>query len=147
MAGATSDHDAIRTWTEGKGGEPAAVARVHDVDHVGIVRVMFPCAEQSQHGALTELARLYAPDGCSRPSSTATRWGSARTTTARPTLSAGETPARGRPFPARPYSAATFISTAAKAASSERIRWSMSAAVCSGDGVMRRRSVPRGTVG
>ena len=41
----------------------------------------------------------------------------------------------------------TFSRKAAKAASRERIRWSMSAAVCSGLGVMRSRSVPRGTVG
>lgn len=76
MAETTTDHETIRTWAEGKGGKPAAVARTHDDDHVGIVRIMFPDAEQSQHGSLTEiswgeffqqfedanLALLYEPD-------------------------------------------------------------------------------------
>lgn len=76
MAETTTDHETIRRWAEGKGGKPAAVARTHDDDHVGIVRIMFPEAENSEHGALTEigwdeffrqfeeseLALLYEPD-------------------------------------------------------------------------------------
>ena len=76
MAETTTDHDTIRKWAESKGGKPAAVSRTHDDDHVGIVRIMFPDAENSEHGSLTEigwdeffrqfedseLALLYEPD-------------------------------------------------------------------------------------
>ncbi|WP_029029622.1 hypothetical protein [Salinarimonas rosea] len=76
MAQATTDHETIRKWAEGKGGKPAAVARTHDDDSVGIVRIMFPDAKNSRHDALTEisweeffrqfedaeLALLYEPD-------------------------------------------------------------------------------------
>ncbi|GGK48342.1 hypothetical protein [Salinarimonas ramus] len=56
MAEATTDHDTIRKWAEGKGGKPAAVSRTHGDDSVGIVRIMFPDADQSKHGALTEIS-------------------------------------------------------------------------------------------
>jgi hypothetical protein len=76
MAEATTDHDTIRTWAESKGGKPAAVERTHKGGDVGIIRIMFPDARQSEHDALTEisweeffrqfeesaLALLYEPD-------------------------------------------------------------------------------------
>jgi hypothetical protein len=43
--------------------------------------------------------------------------------------------------------AARLSSSLPQIAEREATRWSMSASVCSGDGVTRRRSVPRGTVG
>ncbi|MEK0086025.1 hypothetical protein [Benzoatithermus flavus] len=77
MAEITTDHDAIRKWAESKGGRPAAVARTHQGGDVGIIRIMFPDAPNSEHDALTEitwdeffeefeereLALLYEPDG------------------------------------------------------------------------------------
>lgn len=76
MAETTTDHEAIRKWAESKGGKPAAVARTHDDGSTGIIRIMFPDAQNSKHGALTEiswgeffqqfedseLALLYEPD-------------------------------------------------------------------------------------
>jgi hypothetical protein len=76
MAEATTDHETIRKWAESKGGKPAAVERTHKGGDVGIVRIMFPNAPQSEHDALVEiswdeffrefeesnLALLYEPD-------------------------------------------------------------------------------------
>jgi hypothetical protein len=76
MAETTTDHDTIRRWAEGKGGKPAAVDRTHTGDDTGIIRLMFPGTQQSEHGALveisweeffrqfeeSELALLYEPD-------------------------------------------------------------------------------------
>lgn len=73
----TINHDEIRSWAERHGGRPAAVARTHSDGDVGIIRVMFPDAPNSEHGALVEiswdeffeefetrkLALLYEPDG------------------------------------------------------------------------------------
>lgn len=56
MAEATTDHDTIREWADSKGGKPAAVESTHKGDDVGIVRIMFPEAEQSEHEALTEIS-------------------------------------------------------------------------------------------
>jgi hypothetical protein len=55
MAEVTTDHDTVRKWAEGKGGKPAAVERTHKGGDVGIIRIMFPGAPQSQHDALTEI--------------------------------------------------------------------------------------------
>jgi hypothetical protein len=55
MAETTTDHDTIRKWAESKGGKPAAVERTHSEDDVGIIRIMFPDAPNSQHDALTEI--------------------------------------------------------------------------------------------
>ncbi len=77
MSETTTDHKIIRRWAESKGGKPAAVARTHQGDDVGIIRIMFPNAPHSEHGALTEisweeffrefeerkLALIYDPDG------------------------------------------------------------------------------------
>ena len=77
MAETTTDHETIRKWAESKGGKPAAVKRTHQGGDVGIIRIMFPKAPQSDHDALTEiswdeffrefearrLALLYDPDG------------------------------------------------------------------------------------
>ena len=76
MAETTTDHDTIRKWAESKGGKPAAVDRTHKGGDVGIIRIMFPDAPQSEHEALVEiswgeffrefeernLALLYEPD-------------------------------------------------------------------------------------
>lgn len=55
MAEATTDHTAIRTWAESKGGKPAAVDRTHHGDDVGIIRIMFPHNKQSEHASLVEI--------------------------------------------------------------------------------------------
>lgn len=56
MSQTTTDHDEIRRWAEGKGGKPAAVDRTHEGGDVGIIRIMFPDAPQSQHGSLVEIS-------------------------------------------------------------------------------------------
>lgn len=56
MSQATTDHQEIRRWAEKKGGKPAAVARTHDDDDVGIIRIMFPDAPASEHSGLTEIS-------------------------------------------------------------------------------------------
>ena len=56
MAEATTDHDTIRTWAESQGGRPAAVDRTHKGGDVGIIRIMFPEAEQSKHDDLVEIS-------------------------------------------------------------------------------------------
>ena len=56
MAETTTDHEKIRTWAESKGGKPAAVERTHSEDDVGIIRIMFPDAPNSSHGALVEIS-------------------------------------------------------------------------------------------
>jgi hypothetical protein len=77
MAETTTDHEAIRKWAESKGGKPAAVDRTHQGGDVGIIRIMFPQAQQSEHESLVEitwdeffeefekrnLALLHDPDG------------------------------------------------------------------------------------
>ena len=77
MAEVTTDHATIRQWADRHGGKPAAVDRTHQGSDVGIVRVMFPRAAQSEHSHLVEiswddffrefeerkLALLYDPDG------------------------------------------------------------------------------------
>jgi len=55
MAEMVTDHDTIRKWAESKGGKPAAVDRTHKGGDVGIVRIMFPDAPQSEHGSLVEI--------------------------------------------------------------------------------------------
>ena len=76
MAEVTTDHKTIRKWADKHGGKPAAVDRTHQDDDVGIIRVMFPKAPQSEHKHLVEiswdeffkefderkLALLYEPD-------------------------------------------------------------------------------------
>jgi hypothetical protein len=52
----TTDHETIRRWAEQHGGKPAAVKRTHQGGDVGIIRIMFPDAEQSEHGALDEIS-------------------------------------------------------------------------------------------
>lgn len=56
MAETTTDHDEIRKWAEGKGGKPASVKRTHSDDRAGIIRIMFPDAPNSEHGALEEIS-------------------------------------------------------------------------------------------
>ncbi len=56
MAETTTDHDTIREWAESHGGKPAAVDRTHEKGDVGIVRLMFPKARQSEHGSLVEIS-------------------------------------------------------------------------------------------
>lgn len=56
MSEVTTDHDTIRRWAEGKGGKPAAVKRTHQGGDVGIIRIMFPDAPQSEHEALAEIS-------------------------------------------------------------------------------------------
>jgi hypothetical protein len=51
----TTDHDAIRRWAEKQGGKPAAVKRTHGGE-VGIIRIMFPNAAQSEHDQLEEIS-------------------------------------------------------------------------------------------
>jgi hypothetical protein len=56
MAEVTTDHDTIRKWAEAQGGKPAAVDRTHQGGDVGIIRIMFPQAQQSQHENLVEIS-------------------------------------------------------------------------------------------
>jgi hypothetical protein len=56
MAETTTDHETIRKWAESKGGRPAAVERTHQGGDVGIVRLMFPKAQQSEHENLVEIS-------------------------------------------------------------------------------------------
>ena len=56
MAETTTDHDTIRQWAEKKGGKPAAVDSTHKDGDVGIIRIMFPDAPNSEHGALVEIS-------------------------------------------------------------------------------------------
>ena len=55
MAETTTDHESIRKWAESKGGKPAAVRRTHQGGDVGIIRIMFPDAPQSEHEELDEI--------------------------------------------------------------------------------------------
>ena len=55
MAETTTDHEAIRKWAESHGGKPAAVDRTHQGGDVGIIRIMFPQAQQSEHESLVEI--------------------------------------------------------------------------------------------
>jgi hypothetical protein len=56
MANSTTDHAKIRAWAESKGGRPAAVERTRKGGDIGIVRLMFPNAQQSRHGQLVEIS-------------------------------------------------------------------------------------------
>lgn len=56
MAKSTTDHDEIRRWAEKHGGKPAAVKSTHEDGEVGIIRIMFPRAKQSQHDSLEEIS-------------------------------------------------------------------------------------------
>ncbi|WP_207458371.1 hypothetical protein [Azospirillum sp. SYSU D00513] len=63
MAKTTTDHDEIRKWAESHGGKPAVVRDTHnDTDGknsrktgVGLLRLMFPKAKQSEHDGLEEI--------------------------------------------------------------------------------------------
>ena len=55
MAETTTDHETIRKWAEKHGGKPAAVRRTHQGGDVGIIRIMFPNAPQSEHDELVEI--------------------------------------------------------------------------------------------
>jgi len=52
----TTDHEKIRRWAEKHGGKPAAVRRTHQDGDVGIIRIMFPNAPNSEHAALEEIS-------------------------------------------------------------------------------------------
>lgn len=56
MAETTTNHDEIRKWAEQHGGKPAAVDRTHQKGDVGIIRIMFPKAPNSEHGHLLEIS-------------------------------------------------------------------------------------------
>jgi hypothetical protein len=56
MADVTTDHEVIRKWAEAHGGKPAAVERTNQGGDVGIIRIMFPEARQSEHDHLTEIS-------------------------------------------------------------------------------------------
>src|SRR3954464_1749522 len=56
MAETTTDHDTIRKWATKHKGKPAAVERTHKGDDVGIIRIMFPDAPNSEHDALVEIS-------------------------------------------------------------------------------------------
>lgn len=52
----TTDHGEIRTWAEDHGGKPAAVKTTHKDGDVGIIRIMFPDAPNTDHDALQEIS-------------------------------------------------------------------------------------------
>jgi hypothetical protein len=76
MAEVTTDHKTIQNWAEAHGGKPAAVDSTHREGDVGIIRVMFPDAPNSEHQHLVpisweeffkefdqrKLALIYEPD-------------------------------------------------------------------------------------
>jgi len=55
MSQVTTDHKTIRRWAERHGGKPAAVSSTHEGNDVGIIRIMFPKAPQSEHSNLEEI--------------------------------------------------------------------------------------------
>jgi hypothetical protein len=55
MAETSTDPETIRKWAEKHGGKPAAVRRTHQGGDVGIIRIMFPNAHQSEHDELVEI--------------------------------------------------------------------------------------------
>lgn len=61
MAKTTTDHDEIRRWVEHHGGKPAVVKSTHGTGSknrktgVGLLRLMFPKARQSDHDELEEI--------------------------------------------------------------------------------------------
>ncbi len=56
MSQTTTDHDTIKTWTEARGGKPAAVEGTGDQGGAGVIRLMFPDSAQSDDDNLTEIA-------------------------------------------------------------------------------------------
>lgn len=52
----TTDHEEIRRWADEHRGKPAAVARTHKDRDVGIIRIMFPDAPNSEHDDLVEIS-------------------------------------------------------------------------------------------
>ena len=56
MAETTTDHKTIRSWAESHGGKPAAVDKTHKKGDVGIVRLMFPKAPNSEHENLVPIS-------------------------------------------------------------------------------------------
>ena len=60
MAKTTTDHEKIRHWAEQHGGKPAVVKSTHGQSKsrktgVGLLRLMFPKARQSDHDELEEI--------------------------------------------------------------------------------------------
>lgn len=51
----TIDHDEIRRWTEDGGGEPACVQGTGDRDDVGMIRIEFPGAPNSNDAKLQKI--------------------------------------------------------------------------------------------
>lgn len=60
MAKTTTDHQEIRKWADAHGGKPAVVGSTHgdakSKRGVGIIRIMFPDAPNSEHDALEEIS-------------------------------------------------------------------------------------------
>ena len=56
MAEVTTDHKTIQKWAEAHGGKPAAVDSTHIKNDVGIIRVMFPDAPNSEHEKLVQIS-------------------------------------------------------------------------------------------
>ena len=56
MAEVTTDHNTIKQWAKKHNGKPAAVDRTHQDKDVGIIRLMFPKAPQSEHQHLVEIS-------------------------------------------------------------------------------------------
>jgi hypothetical protein len=55
MAEMTTNHATIQRWAVKHGGKPASVQSTHEGVDVGIVRIMFPDAPQSEHENLVEI--------------------------------------------------------------------------------------------
>jgi len=56
MAEVTTDHTIIKKWAEAHGGKPAAVGSTREKSDVGIIRVMFPDAPNSEHQNLVQIS-------------------------------------------------------------------------------------------
>jgi hypothetical protein len=56
MSETTIDHRTIQQWAEEHGGIPAAVDSTHHHDDVGIIRLMFPKSQNSEHENLVKIS-------------------------------------------------------------------------------------------
>ena len=52
----TTEHDTIRRWVEARGGRPAAVAKTHEDDEVGVIRIAFAKPEGDETEGLEEIS-------------------------------------------------------------------------------------------
>ena len=52
----TTEHDVIRRWVEAREGRPAAVAKTHEGDEVGVIRIAFAKPEEDEAEGLEDIS-------------------------------------------------------------------------------------------